>query len=263
MSSRAMRWSIAGEFVTKISREWFWQEGKPWPVVEEFLLSCMCGTDMDRSELSALAWKVVLGKAKFIGRSDDGSFALTDDDKDLVSDYRDMTKRRIEELKEKAEEAQSKLDNLVYFLEEEGYDYLLRRAGTVRTEYEDDMPGSALLNGFLQQANLEREGFTDNYGWLAPDGSFTPVEWGEHQGWAFRKAKELGYVTTARDFSKGGDILTEHGWVLLHNPGLGIATVTRNEGRRLTKAQREFLFDYYTDRGLNDMAKEYLEEDWT
>ena len=144
---------------------------------------------MTRSELSDLAWKVVLGKAKFIGRSDDGSFALTDDDKDLVSDYRDSTIRRIEELKEKAEEAQNKLDNLVYFLEEEGYDYLLRRSGTVRTEYEDDMPGSVLLNGFLQQASLEREGFTDNYGWLAPDGTFTPVDWGEHQGWAFEKAK--------------------------------------------------------------------------
>ena len=123
------------------------------------------------------------------------------------------------------------------------------------------MPGSVLLNGFLQQASLEREGFTDNYGWLAPDGTFTPVDWGEHQGWAFEKAKELGYVTTARDFSKGGDLLTEHGWVLLHNPGLGIATVTRNEGRPLTKAQREFLFGYYTDRGLDDLAKEYLEED--
>lgn len=260
--NKKLHWTITGEFITKISREWFWQEEKPWPIVEEFLLNCMCGTVLSRTELSVHAWKVVLGKAKFIGRSDDGSLTMVDDDKDLVSDYRDRTIRRIEKLKEELEEAQNKLDNLVYFLEEEGYNYLLRRAETVRTEYEEnDMRGSTLLNGFLQQASLEREGFTDNYGWLAPDGTFTPVEWGEHQGWAFKKAKELGYVTTARDYSKGGDILTEHGWVLLHNPGLGIASVTRNERRHLTKAQREFLFDYYTDRGLNNLAKKYIEEE--
>lgn len=256
---RTLRWSISGEFVTKTARDWFWKEGKPWSTVEELLLSCMCGTDMNRDELSALAWKVILGKAKFIGSSGDDSFAMTDDDKDLVSDYRDSMTKTITELKEKTDEAQRKLDNLVYFLEDEGYDYLLRRAGTVKTEYvEEDMPGSTLFEGYLHQANLEREGFTDNYGWLAPDGTFMPVEWGEHQGWAFEKAKELGYVTAAIDYSRGGDILVEHGWVLLHNPGLGIAIVTRDENKRLTKPQREFLFNYYTDRGLPDQAQEYL-----
>ena len=57
-----------------------------------------------------------------------------------------------------------------------------------------------------------------------------------------------------------GDFLTEDkGWVLLHNPGKGIAKVTKSDTKPLTKAQREFLFGYYIDRGLNQMAAEYLE----
>lgn len=260
---RTLRWSISGEFVTRTARDWFWKEGKPWPTVEELLLSCMCGTDLSRGELVDLAWKVVIGRAKFVGNSSDDSFSITDDDQNLVSSYRDATAQTIKELKEKEGKARIELENLVDFLECEGYHYLLVRAGTVKeVEFqEDEAPNSPLLDSFLKQAELEKEGFSDNYGWLAPDGTFTPVDWGEHQGWAFEKAKELGYVTTALDYSKGGDLLVEHGWVLLHNPGLGVAIVTRDETRRLTKPQREFLFNYYTERSLPDRAKDYLRDD--
>ena len=57
-----------------------------------------------------------------------------------------------------------------------------------------------------------------------------------------------------------GDFLVQRGWVLLHNPQRGVAQVQCSPTRRLTKAQREFLFGYFTDRTLHDMAKEYLPE---
>ena len=47
----------------------------------------------------------------------------------------------------------------------------------------------------------------------------------------------------------------------MHNPGRGVAYVTRDEVRPLTKAQREFLFDYYAKRKMMDKAKEYLEDE--
>ena len=50
-------------------------------------------------------------------------------------------------------------------------------------------------------------------------------------------------------------------WVLLHNPGMGVAFITPEEGVRLTKAQKEFLFGYFTDRSKDDLAQKYLEDD--
>ena len=58
-----------------------------------------------------------------------------------------------------------------------------------------------------------------------------------------------------------GDWLVERGWVLLHNPSRGIAFPTKNPVKEYTKAQKEFLFGYFTDRGKDDLARKYLEDD--
>lgn len=67
--TKNLQFAVTGEFVTQISREWLWLEGKPWSVVEELLLSCMPGTNKTKEELVDLALKVVTGKAKFIGNT--------------------------------------------------------------------------------------------------------------------------------------------------------------------------------------------------
>lgn len=114
----------------------------------------------------------------------------------------------------------------------------------------------------------------DDYGWLSPTGEFHPVEWGEHQGWAADYMKthpdlfglpedrlERDDVLSDMMLSmNAGDKLTEKGWILLHSTSHGIARPTRDESRRITKAQREFLYGYYTDRNLNDMANAYMED---
>ena len=56
-----------------------------------------------------------------------------------------------------------------------------------------------------------------------------------------------------------GDILVDRGWALLHNPGRGIANVTCSETKPLTKAQKNFLYDYYMYRGLTQKAEEFLD----
>lgn len=61
---RELSFSVTGEFVTRIAREWFWLEHKPWVVVEELLLSCMCGTDQSKEELQKLARDVVFRKGE-------------------------------------------------------------------------------------------------------------------------------------------------------------------------------------------------------
>ena len=114
----------------------------------------------------------------------------------------------------------------------------------------------------------------DDYGWLSPAGVFTPVEWGEHQGWANDYLKthwaEFGLPEDEDERDdiiherlaslSSGDLLADRGWVLLHSPSHGVARPSYKPGGRLTKAQNEFLFGYYTDRGLDDMAREYLQD---
>lgn len=269
MDERVVTFSTTGEFVTRIARSWYWDEGKPWSTVEELLLSCMCGTDQSREELVELARKVVYGKAKFIGSTADGSYALTDDDKDLVSENLESLRSRIWKLKEENEELTERYVRLVDYLYDNGYEYIIRRAGIETGD--DSTVMTPELESYLEQQRLEDQGIEDNYGWLSPSGAFFPVEWGDHQAWAHEKALELGLIGKDETWvnSRGetrcawtgeeGDILVDHGWVLLHNPSMGIAIAHASPTKRLTSAQKEFLFGYYTDRGQNAIAAGYLD----
>lgn len=49
-------------------------------------------------------------------------------------------------------------------------------------------------------------------------------------------------------------------WVLLHNPQQGIAIPTRDITREYTKAQKEFLYDYYMERDCKKEANAIWKE---
>lgn len=66
--------------MTELAREWFWVKKKPWSTVERLLLACLSGTDEPRVELVKLAREIVCGTKKLVGRTDDGTNAMTDDD---------------------------------------------------------------------------------------------------------------------------------------------------------------------------------------
>lgn len=53
----------------------------------------------------------------------------------------------------------------------------------------------------------------------------------------------------------------KRGWVLLHNPSQGIAIPTRDFSREYTKAQKEFLYDYYMERNCKKEANAIWQED--
>ena len=77
------------------------------------------------------------------------------------------------------------------------------------------------------------------------------LEAGVHSSDQFRSAS----------YNTFGDWLVERGWVLLHNPSQGIAFPTRNPAKRYTKAQKEFLYDYYMERKCQKEANAVYEED--
>lgn len=86
------------------------------------------------------------------------------------------------------------------------------------------------------------------YGWLAPDGTFYSVEFGNHQAWAsecllrlYREGK-ISYEQARReDNGDVGDLLTDMGWILVHNPHGYDFKITRNISKRVTNKQKDYL----------------------
>ena len=74
---------------------------------------------------------------------------------------------------------------------------------------------------------------------------------------ANRKRCDNGEVV----FNTIGDYLVDRGWVLIDNPlRYGEDKVTHNYRKPYTKAQREYLYDYFYNRGSKEYAKIFLEE---
>ena len=101
------------------------------------------------------------------------------------------------------------------------------------------------------------------YGWLSPDGVFYPVEFGNHQAWAseyllrlYREDKITYEQAKIGANQNAGDILVNMGWILIHNPSNMRIKVTRNESKTISKAQKEFLYDFYLRHGDTGKANE-------
>lgn len=307
VEKRNLSFGITGEFITKIAREWFFINDKPYSVVEELLLSCMCGTDTPEGELKLMAQDILIGKAEFRGNSWDGTFGYVKLDAPAsVNIFDEYCKVRLENkrIKEENDELVRKynamfsalrlwqedsLEDAVYEIEEDsdlkdmilllmskygevelrygpgGYKKVIFTPDTEPVEIPPVSTGDSLVDSFMKQQHIE-EKHKDNYGWLEPDGTFHPVPWCDHQEFALKVIRERGweeefdFFDTISSTYTGDFLATKKGWVLLHNPGRGVAYVTRDECRYLTKAQREFLFNYFFDRGLKAEAAKYLED---
>lgn len=266
-----LKWSVSGEFITRIAKEWFYIEHRPYEKVEELLLSCMCGTDIPQEKLKAMAQDVILGRAEFVGNTSDDTFTYTTIECPETPKVFLEYNKSYDECKEIKKRINDLLNAILYCTEDDEetalcviedaedkfvFSNMLRNYGKVRR---------IISNAPLVDDYLEAQKTEDNYGWLEPNGRFYPVEWCEHQDWALKKIKEQNLLDEFRKYSESkkfinsaGDFLCQRGWILLHNPAQGTAKVTRNETKRITKAQSEFLFDYYTKRGKHDLAKQYL-----
>lgn len=88
----------------------------------------------------------------------------------------------------------------------------------------------------------------NQYGWLAPDGTFYPVGFGEHQAWAanyllklYNDGKMFYEQISLKDNKNVGDLLIDMNWILIHNPhGYGLK-ITRDLSKRITIKQKDYL----------------------
>lgn len=279
---KTVTFSVEGEFITRLAREWMFCEGREFEKVMDLLLSCMGGTEMSEKELRRRAEDVLIGRAEFSGNTAKGTFCMTAYDANEQPDIPERFNifcRYSEEIRKRKKAEKEKgmymewYEVAMEYVPESLKNEVRRETGQpIESRY-----GLDLLDGFMERMLDEEKHSTEDYGWLAPDGTFYEVEWGNHQEWANNYLKEhlseeeqkaalieinvSGMAKSGTDIIGAADYLVRRGWVLLHNPSQGIAVPTRNPLKRYTKAQQEFLYDYYMERGKEKEANAVYEEE--
>lgn len=115
------------------------------------------------------------------------------------------------------------------------------------------------ITGKAQKEELNRDYIYD-YGFISPTGDFSIEEWGKHENLAHRIIKEKNWENEWDIHETGVDFLIyKKHYVLIHAPNGVDIEVTYN-GTRLTKKQREFLYDYFINRGMGLRASLYMED---
>ncbi len=270
---RRLSFKVEGEFITKLAREKVYLEGD-MEYAMQLLLSCMDGTDMEEHELRQMAFSIINGEAELKGTysGDDYGFEYLEnkDDRYNLASYIAKLRDKCEKAKKETEKMTEWYITAMNHVPEYERDDVLVETGQKKRDTASF--GNSLLDGFMKRMLDEEEHTTEDYGWLAPDGSFYGVEWGNHQEWAQRYMEE-SFPEVAEDdevdmqvkcnvgLIGAGDWLVEHGWVLLHNPSQGIAFPTRKETGRYTKAQKEFLYNYYLERNCEKEANAVYQDE--
>jgi len=268
---RTIHMSVQGEFINKLALE---QCHLSYDIcyAVDLLMACLQTDELSEAERLMLALRVLNGEVELRGTYPNDDYGPVELDVrkekyDLRGTLAAM-KTKIETQEKEIKELNDKLTCCGERLS----DARIRRAneawrdewgGTepifAAPEYAPEPERTSLLGELLEQ--MHQTDSDEDYGWLEPSGKFHAVPFGEHQCWADHKAKMLGYLNDALHCGLGGDFLLDRGWVLLDNPSMGMARPTISETKPLTKAQREFLFDYYSKRSRSDLADQYLEEE--
>lgn len=273
---KEVSFDVRGEFITKLARERFFCEGIEYSKIMELLLSCMEGTEQPRKELLRLAEDVLIGRAALAGSTREGTYHMEvyepEEQPEVPEQFNVFMK--LTDTMNKLKDTKKELDKMQEWYivamehvpEYKRNDVLKETGQPIECRY-----GDSLLSGFMERMLDNEEHSTEDYGWLEPNGTFHEVEWGEHQEWAqnfidkhFPDISDDEADTQVKcnvGLIGAGDWLVERGWVLLHSPSQSIATPTRNPVKRYTKAQQEFLYDYYTERGKEETANAVYQDD--
>lgn len=267
---KTLSFDVHGEFITKIAREWFYTGEKSYEKVMEILMGSMAGTNTPEAQIRRYAEDILLGRAALAGSTAAGTYHLETyepGEEDHMPQSMDIWKEV--ERRRKAEDGLQKMVerwNVAMDRISERTQREIRKA--LGEETAEDRQQDT-LDAYMKRMTDTEGHETADYGWLEPDGTFHEVEWGDHQEWAndyldknltqeeqFAAMVEInasGMVKSTPEVIGAADYLVRRGWVLLHNPQQGIAIPTRDTTREYTKAQKEFLYDYYMER---DCTKE-------
>lgn len=272
LKARNLSFNVYGEYITQIAREWFYYGEKSLDKIIELLMDSMSGTDASEAQLRRYAEDILIGRAALKGSTAAGTYHLEvygpgEEEPMLgcMNIWKQVERRK--DLEKGIERATERWNKAMEFLPEVTQREIRIMLGE---ETEEDRQTEAVESYIKRMADKD-EHTTGDYGWLEPNGIFHEAEWGEHQEWAqsyidenFPEEAENSDVSMQMKCNVGligaADWLVERGWVLLHNPSQGIAFPTKNLVREYTKAQKEFLYDYYMERNCEKEANTIWQE---
>lgn len=270
METRTLTWRVEGEFMTRLAREkCYYDHDLSYAI--QLLKGCMMTDKLSDAEVTGMAVKILNGEAELRGTypgDDYGYFELEiKDERYSLSNLTSI----MNEKKQKEKELQD-LQYKFAFICENCDSYVLRKLNEQYREENDEhlCPvnvrvdkgfDNSSIGGKMLESYMKRQMADTNepdYGWLEPSGKFHPADWGEHQEWACNYVLKLVNDGTLSEddapVDAGEWLVEEKGWVLLHNPAQGIPIITSGTIMRLTKAQKEFLYDYYIKRDCHKEA---------
>lgn len=280
--TRTLTFSISGEFITDAAREKLYH-GHDLAGAIELLLSCTQTDQISYEHRVGDAVAILDGTKELVGTYPEPDYGIADVPEDRRPEqnlkiYAENINAELDELDrlktqnriltdklacvgETLSEAQMKeIDTEwrrnYYDSDEHGPEH--------RGIFEKETVSSALLDSYIRR--MKSSCAEPDYGWLMANGRFEPVDFGSHAQWAYdwlqvhdpnwyKKLKTYNPAGDAacRHFDEAEDYLQDaHRAVLIHNPALGEAVVTK--AHELNKAQKEFLYDYYTKRGMTEKA---------
>ena len=248
---------IHGEYITDTVRELFYSGKITYDKAINTLIHSMSGTDLIYSQLKRYAEDILLGRAALKGSTREGTYRLKIFDpgeEESLPQNMNVWKgiKKLKDQEEKINDLQYRWDVAMNLISED-FKYDIRQA---LGEEEPEEKSEGILGSYIKRMMDEEKHSTEDYGWLAPDGTFYEVDWSEHQEWANDYIQEHYFEDWLKlpcKCNDSGDYLIDKGWILLHNPSQGIAIVTGNSWK-YTKSQKEFLYKYYIERGLNKEA---------
>lgn len=156
----------------------------------------------------------------------------------------------------------------LYFLKDGkrlDHDELLAMVATYRDEDFEDKDESNEESNTSESKEEDEEEKIQDYGWLSPSGEYVESGFGTHEESAINIIKDKGWKAEydalyEKQFMLARDFLVNNkGYALLHNPFV-LGPTKVEEPTRLTKAQKEFLFDYFVNEHEEGRANYYIQE---
>ena len=255
METLKFNFSISGEWLTKFLRDGFCYEGKGYAWVQQTITDLLKTTNLDAATMKKMAQDIIIGRGRFTGNTGDGTFIYNDEDYGTPDDFFSLFERVDNERKSIMQAYRDIQDAWIELASlttgEIGRNEL---TCTPNLQFSKQTPLEEYIERLTDDEAEERE----PYGFIAPDGEFHRVDWGEHGEWAQKYIEESGLLVDAENsrYSYSTDYLIhEKGWLLLHSPSRGKPKLTAGD-KPMTKAQRETLYGYYIKAGREQEANE-------
>lgn len=191
MESKTMQvtFRIDGNFITRLAREKCYLEGK-YDYAIELLMSSMECEQLAKNEINNIAMAILDGRAmlKGIYPDDDYGFEYLEekDNKWDLSKLISNNFKKAESLQKENDEMSQKYSFISANLD----DYDKKNLNELYKEEFDETlfrglyspsTGDTMLDSYIKRQLSDTK---DDYGWLEPDGTYHPVDWGKHQDWA-------------------------------------------------------------------------------